>query len=199
MDPALLEVFCAEYTRHLNRLRSNAVASSEGRKAELAKIDREMERLVDAIVGGVPAAKVKDRMAGLDARKTELEALLADAPEPPPVLVHPRMGDRYRAEIGRLRDALNDVARREEAAEIVRGLIDAIVLRPSGTGRGRTLSIDLSGHLAGILNLARETKRGADGAPVSDQQIKLVAGACITRYRIERVSAPEKITFKLAP
>jgi len=55
------------------------------------------------------------------------------------------MGDRYREEIGRLREALNDVSRREEAAEIVRGLIDAIILRPSGTGRGRTLSIDLSG------------------------------------------------------
>ena len=92
MNPALLEVFCAEYTRHLDRLRSDAVASSEGRRAELAKIDREMERLVDAIVGGVPAAKVKDRMARLDARKAELETLLTDAPEPPPVLVHPRMG-----------------------------------------------------------------------------------------------------------
>jgi hypothetical protein len=109
------------------------------------------------------------------------------------------MGDRYREEIGRLRGALNDVSRREEAAEIVRGLIDAIVLRPSGAGRGRTLSVDLAGHLAGILNLARETKKGAACALVSDQQIKLVAGACITRYRIDWAPPLEKITFRLAP
>jgi hypothetical protein len=165
MDPALLEVFCAEYTKHLNRLRSSAVASTEGRKAELAKIDREMERLVDAIASGVPASKVKDRMTVLDARKTELEKFLAEAPQPPPVLVHPRMGDRYREEIGRLREAPGDESRREEAAEIVRALIDGIVLRPSGAGRGRTLSIDLSGHLAGILNLAAKRRR-AQHAPL---------------------------------
>jgi hypothetical protein len=85
------------------------------------------------------------------------------------------------SDLCRLRGALNDASRREEAAEIVRGLIDAIVLRPSGTGRGRTLSIDLSGHLARILNLAREAKRGAAGAPVSDQ-LKLVAGARNRHY-----------------
>ncbi len=58
----------------------------------------------------------------------------------------------------------------------IRGLTDSIVLQPSGSGRERTLTIDLTGHLAGILNLARETKKGAAGAPASDQQIKLVAG-----------------------
>ena len=91
MDPALIDIFCTDYTRHLNRLRSEAVASSDGRKAELAKIDRETGRLVDAI----PAARVKDRLTELDACKTELEALIADAPAPPPVLVHPRMAGRY--------------------------------------------------------------------------------------------------------
>jgi site-specific DNA recombinase len=115
-------------------------------------------------------------MTALDARKAELQDLLASAPQPPLVIVHPRMGDRYREEVGRLRDALNDASRREEAAEIIRGLIDSIMLHPSGAGRDRTLTIDLSGHLAGLLNLARQTKKGADGAPVSDRQLKLVAG-----------------------
>jgi hypothetical protein len=160
-----------------------------------------MERLVDAIVGGAPAAKVKDRMTALDARKSELRKLLADALQPPPVLVHPRMGDRYRQEIGRLREALSDVSRREEAAEIVRGLIDAIVLQPSGTGRGRTLPIDLSGHHAGILDLARETKRGAGGAPVSDQQIKVVAGACnqLDLQLMRLLSVTLEATYSCAP
>ena len=175
MDPALIDIFCAEYTRHLNRLRSDAVASLEGAKAELGKLDKEMDRLVDAIVGGVPAVKVKVRMIELDARKTELEALIANAPEPPAVLVHPRMGDRYRQEVERLRAALNEPARREEAAGIIRGLIDKIVLRPEGDGRKKALAIDLTGHLAGILLLAGAKKKEA-GMPASDQQIKLVAG-----------------------
>ncbi|MCL4766886.1 MAG: hypothetical protein KJZ80_11670 [Hyphomicrobiaceae bacterium] len=159
----------------LNRLRLDAVASLEGAKAELRKIDREMDRLVDAIVRGVPAAKVKDRMVELDARKTELDGLIANAPEPPAVLVHPSMGERYRQEVGRLREALNEPSRRVVAAEIIRGLIDRIVLRPVGDGRKKTLAIDLSGHLAGILLLAGAKQKEA-GVPASDQQIKLVAG-----------------------
>src|SRR4029079_17356508 len=122
MDAAHVEVFCAEYTRHMNRLRSEALASQEGFRAELRKIDKEVDRLVDAIAGGAPVHMVKDRMIALDARKTELDALLAAAPEPRSVIIHPRMGDRYREEVGRLRKALCEVRRREEAAEIIRGL-----------------------------------------------------------------------------
>ena len=173
MDPTLIDIFCVEYTRHLNRLRSDAVASLEGWKAELGKIDREMERLVDAIVGGVPASKVKDRMIELDARKSELDGLIATAPEAPAVLVHPSMGERYRQAVTRLREALNEPARRAEAAEIIRGLIDCIVLRPEGDGRKKALTIDLTGHLAGILNVAGAAR---DGVPASDRQTKLVAG-----------------------
>ena len=70
---------------------------------------------------------------------------------------------------------MNEPSRREEAAGIIRGLIDRIVLRPIGEGRKKALAIDLSGHLAGILLLAG-AKRKEAGEPASDQQIKLVAG-----------------------
>lgn len=52
MDVAHVGLFCAEYTRHMNRLRSEALASQEGYRAELRKIDKELDRLVDAIAGG---------------------------------------------------------------------------------------------------------------------------------------------------
>jgi site-specific DNA recombinase len=165
MNPALVEVFCAEYTKHLNRLRIEATSSQEGWRAELARIDREQERLVDAIVSGVAPAKVKDRMAGLEQRQAQLESALADLPAPSPVLVHPKMGNRYREEIGRLREALNNPSCRTEAAEIIRGLIEKITLTPCVKDGRKTHEIDIAGHLAGILRLA--------GSP---QQVKLVAG-----------------------
>ncbi|PPC99457.1 MAG: resolvase [Hyphomicrobium sp.] len=182
MDPALVDIFCAEYTKNLNRLRMNAAAAKEGQRAELAKIDREQDRLVDAIVSGVPAAKVKDRMAALEARKAELEGLLANAPEPSPVLMHPKMGNRYREQVACLREALADPKDRGEAAQIIRGLIESITLTPSEQeGRG-SYSIDLKGHLAGILRLAGAQKSAGtaaasmpdNGGP--DRQVKLVAG-----------------------
>ncbi len=39
-------------------------------------------------------------MAALEARKAELEALIAQAAEEPPVLLHPNMGEVYRQEVG---------------------------------------------------------------------------------------------------
>ena len=54
------------------------------------------------------------------------------------------------------------------------------MLNPASDGGGtKTLTIDLKGHLAGILALgsAAKRKKGASGTPALDQQIKLVAGA----------------------
>jgi hypothetical protein len=84
------------------------------------------------------------------------------------------------AEVGRLREALNEESHREEAAALIRGLIETIVLKPAADGAGKkSLTIDLTGHLAGILALGSAAKKkGANGAPL-DQQIKLVAGAGI--------------------
>ena len=66
-------------------------------------MSREQDRLVKAILDGVPGSRVRDRMAELEARKTELEArktelesLLADANEEP-VLLHPNLSQLYRS------------------------------------------------------------------------------------------------------
>ena len=58
--------------------------------AELAKIGRETDRIVQAICDGVPGHKVKDRMTELEARKDEIEAKLRNADVPLP-LMHPNM------------------------------------------------------------------------------------------------------------
>jgi len=92
MEPELFEVFCEAYTGKLNELRMSKNASLNAAKSELARIDREQEKLVDAIVDGVPASKVKGRMIELEARQKELEALVASTEEEP-VLIHPNMAD----------------------------------------------------------------------------------------------------------
>jgi len=46
-------------------------------------------KLVDAIVAGIPAERVKDRMLALDARRRELEAALSSVSATGPVRVHP--------------------------------------------------------------------------------------------------------------
>ena len=175
MEPELFAVFCEEYTRHLNALRIEATASLAGYKAELGKVTREIDRLIDAITGGVAVTQVKDRIAALDARKTELEALIATTDEPP-ALLHPKMAEHYRSEVARLHEALTDEKHRHEAAEIVRSLIEKIVLNPLPEGSEAAMTIDLHGDLAGILSLSAQMKKPPRKGGDFKESTKLVAG-----------------------
>ncbi|MBK8174834.1 MAG: recombinase family protein [Rhodospirillales bacterium] len=174
MDERLCAVFCEEYTAHMNRLRIEANASLEGYKAELGKIGREVDRYLDAIGGGLPVAQVKDRMIALEERKTVLKGLIERSREQP-VLLHPNMSQHYRQHVAELIEALNDEDRRNQATSLIRSLVDRIVLRPEDSDGGRSLAIDLEGHLAGILSLAA---KGGKGQPESGsgRETKLVAG-----------------------
>ncbi|MEY8830170.1 hypothetical protein AB9K34_17450 [Sedimentitalea sp. XS_ASV28] len=88
MDPALFKEFCTEFTKEVNRLRIERGADLEGWKREPERIDKELDKIVDAIVQGFPLSKLKDKSEKLEARKAELTEKLANADEPPPLL-HP--------------------------------------------------------------------------------------------------------------
>jgi hypothetical protein len=53
MDPALLAELC-EYTRHLNKLRTEKNASLRGARDELARLTKQRENIIQAIKDGVP-------------------------------------------------------------------------------------------------------------------------------------------------
>ena len=178
MDPALLEEFCTEYTRHLNVLRNEKNASLIVAKAELTKLAKERENLIQAIKDGVPASEIKDDLARITARREELEELL-DGTKEEPVLLHPGMAGHYRKQIARLAAALNDDENRAEAADLIRSLVDRIVLTPNDQDK---LDISLFGDLAGILSMATNKDRPLDKSDPSVQQVKMVAGACNRRY-----------------
>ena len=184
MDPALFAEFCAEFTKEMNRMRGDAGAAITAARAEIAKIDRDLDMLVNLILRGGAADKINAKMVGLEARKKELERGLAQAQEPPPLL-HPNMAHHYRAQLDNLYQALehDDENKRFEAAEVIRSLIEAILLVPEGG----ELKIDVRGDLAGILAIAVERKKPASragskrsaisGDLISRQsQVSLVAG-----------------------
>ena len=179
MDDRLCGEFCEEYVRRMNKLRMEHNASLHAYQREFERIDRDLEKLVDAICEGVPALKVKDKIIALENRKAELQELL-DTSEQAPPLFHPEMAGRYRREVRRLIDALNTEGHRTEAADLVRDLIDKIVLTPDTLGK--ELTVDLIGDLAGVLTLATMGERSLVEKDLSwisheDQQVVLVAGA----------------------
>ena len=119
---------------------------------------------------------MKDRMADLQNRKDALLKQLEVADEPPPLL-HPSMADLYRSKVEGLAAALQRADTRLEASEMLRGLIEAIVLTPE---KGQ-LRIELRGNLAAMLAAAQQTKRSPETGDLL-VPVQLVAGARNQRY-----------------
>jgi site-specific DNA recombinase len=172
MDPHLFGVFCEEFTVETNRLRRAAAAKVTDHEQELARIVRDLDRLIQAIVDGTPARSLHEKIAALEARREELEKASVEREAPPPVL-HPAMAEVYRRKVADLAQALNDDSTRAEAADILRGLIDAIELRPGFD----CYEILLRGDLAGILQLSTNGKKPAAISRGGLSHVALVAGA----------------------
>ncbi|SDG25952.1 recombinase family protein, partial [Rhodobacter capsulatus] len=99
MDDEAVRVFCEEYAAERNRLEKAADTFRATREAELRQVKRDHDKLVDALLEGIPAARVKSKMEALAARQAELEALLAASPAPSVVRFHPSMAGTYRKRI----------------------------------------------------------------------------------------------------
>ena len=171
MDPALFKEFCDEFTREMNRLRMEGRASIDTALAEVRKIDRELDRLLELILKGGLAERINAKMIEMERRKKDLEAFLADAEEPPPLL-HPEMAGFYRIQVAELYDALQaDVeAKRLKAAEALRSLVKEIILTPEDGA----LAIDVRGDLAGILAIS--AKRNPPALRAGGSQFEMGAG-----------------------
>ena len=166
MDPALCEEFCNEYVKQLNRVRMTHNASLNSYRTEFERLERERSKLVQSILDGVPGSVLKDDATRIEKRKRELESLLANTKEAPP-LFHPNMAKRYHEEVQRLIESLNEEDHRAEAAELIRSLVEKVVLTP--TADRTALVVDLHGDLAGILTMAtgearREVEKHVDVA-----------------------------------
>ena len=178
MDPVLFKAFAEEFAAEWNRLQAQAGAAQTHLRSERERVGRQIDRLVDAIADGEPAARLTQRLGELERRRLELEGELETTTAPAPRL-HPNIAEAYRRKVEELHAALigDDAA---PARELIRGLIEAIVLIPEG---GR-LRVEVRGELAAILRLSgcanEKAPAGRPGLLV--EQIKLVAGARNTRF-----------------
>jgi site-specific DNA recombinase len=129
MRTDFFEEFCREFAKEMNRLRMEQRAGASASKRDLERVKREIQKVIDAIVDGVKGSELKDRMAQLQERKETLLRQIETAHEPPPLL-HPSMADLYRSKVEELAAALQREDTRLEASEMLRGLIESIVLTP---------------------------------------------------------------------
>ena len=173
VHPDLFREFCEEFTAEFNRARADLVRGRAEAETELARIDRQLERLVDLILEGGPANELNRRMLALEERRAKLRDEVA-AMEEPPTLLHPRMADYYHDQIAALTTVgeIEGEEIRAKTREILRSLIDEITVRPTGG----SYRLEIKGDLASILHLASWNHKSPlkEGANV---QLMLVAGA----------------------
>jgi len=171
MDEEAVRVFCEEYAAERNRLQVSRAAGRAELERDLARVSTDHKKLVDAILAGVPADQVKDRMIELDTQRQALTRQLSATPATDPIRIHPSMAKTYRARIGQLIAGLSEAERMDETKEALRALIEKVELVPdAGQGGKPGLAIQLHGALASLLRLAC-------GLPVHE----VVAGAAQTQ------------------
>ena len=182
VTPELIAVFVKEFNEQWNR----TLAANNHNKAiyetELGSIKKRLDQIMDAIEQGIITPTTKDRLLALEARQDEVRMLMAKANvEPEAPALHPNLAEMYKRKIADLEAALNDPSTKTEAAQLLRGLVDAIVIHP-GQKRG-DVSIELYGELAALMqidNIKRKTRTS------DDVRVSLDAGARfeLTTFRL---------------
>jgi len=155
MRDELVQIFCEEYTKHMNELIKANSSSLERYQKEQAKLIREKNNIVKAAKDGLPAASFRQELENIELRLEALDEQIFNAKRENKPLLHPCMATCYRKSIENLRGLLNQEGKRAEASEHLRRLIDKIILTPKDGEKEP--KIDLYGDLAGILAIAKES------------------------------------------
>ena len=100
-----------------------------------------------------------------------------EEPGPTPLRIHPNLAKVYKQKVTKLIDCLNKEDIKAEATEIVRDLVDKIVLHPDENGSG--LKAVLYGDLAQVLAFCEnaELKKDKPAVESAGCQLSVVAGA----------------------
>lgn len=182
MRPELVREFIAEYNHELDRLTASNDLDGRQRAQELARIDREIRAIIDAIKAGFRTASMQSELLTLEGDREKLLKAIK-AKQPKLVRLHPSLDQIYRKKIARLEENLNEESVRIEAAEGLRGLIREIRLIPE---EGE-LQIELVGDITSILAFSNESPRQASSAGAL---ITLVAGERYHLYRTTLIWSP---------
>jgi len=155
MEPSLFEEFAREFMAEVNRQRSAASAAKAGMQSDIEHMDRQIKRLVDAILAGADAKPINAKLNELEAERARPRNALDAAPADKPLL-HPNLAAIYRARIENLQAVLSDPEYGREAFDVIRSLVEEVRIIPTGD----EVTIELRGELAGILALAETEKIG---------------------------------------
>lgn len=106
----------------------DAEAERDAAHQALADANRKIGGILNAIGDGAYHPTLKERLTQLEREKAAAAARLAASQSKPVLRLHPNLPTLYQKKVQRLAAALNEPGTAAEAGEIIRGLIDRIVL-----------------------------------------------------------------------
>jgi site-specific DNA recombinase len=177
LAPDLVAAFITAFQAEVNRTARDSEARQAAARGELAAFERKIERLVAAIEDGLYDPSVKARLDALQLHKAAIKQEIDKQPAASALRLHPNLAELYRQKVASLEEALNAPNTRAEASEVMRGLIETIVLT---SREGEPISAELNGDLAAILAFrnGEEGRPKANRPPLgSDGRFSVVAGA----------------------
>jgi site-specific DNA recombinase len=179
MAPELVEEFVRAFHKEVNSRHLENDLRLEADKRELAEVTRKLNGLIDAIAEGLRAPGLQKRLEEFELRRAQLEQEIAST-STPPVRLHPNLATVYRRKVERLQHVLSDLDIRDEAIQVLRGLIESVCITPSETG----FDVEIVGEIAKMIELGMA--EGKKKGPILDERttrsVKVVAGARNQRY-----------------
>jgi site-specific DNA recombinase len=146
---AFAEAFYAEVKR---RQTTTATHKSTVQK-ELLKVETGIKRCVDLLLHTeTPMDSIRDTLEELEVQKRTLIRELSMQTEKDKIVLHPNIGELYARKIGNLKSLIQNDNTKHQATEIIRSLIEKIVVSPTGQ-RGKS-AVVLHGALASIFAYA---------------------------------------------
>ena len=178
MAPELVEEFIRAFHKEINVQRREDDALRDAKRRELAEVRRKLDGLIEAIADGLRAPGLQQRLDELESRRVEIEQSLTAAPTTP-VPLHPNLAQVYKRQVEQLQQALDRPDIRDEAMQVLRGLIEHVAIGPADEG----LEIEIVGEIAKMVELgAGPDTRQANLDERLTRSAKVVAGASSRRH-----------------
>jgi len=154
--------------------------------------------MLKAIEDGMYHPSMKERMLELEGERAALMAEMEPSEAANvDVLMHPNLPELYRRKVRELERLLEEGTERDESREVIRSMIDRVVLTPGNAG----LEATLYGEMAAILAVCERASGKMAPVSATPSQLSGVAGACnqsrffksARRRPVYRNSIPSKV------
>ena len=150
LSPDVVASAIEAYRIERERLVKSQATSRRAAERDLEAVTRKISGVITAIEAGGDPRSLAMRINELEAERRAIETRLPSADPQQVLAIHPKTAQRYGQRVAEIHAALSkgDEAGRE-AVELVRELIDRIVVTP--TADGEPMKLELVGNVAALL------------------------------------------------